>query len=177
MKEVWKAVAGYEGLYEVSSEGRIRGIPRFIRHPRGGCRLWAGKILVEWPMYTGYVAVTLCSDGRRKVRTVHSIVAEAFHGPRPLGWDVAHYDGNRKNNTASNLSWKTRAANHADKIRHGTTNRGERQGQAKLTNGVVKKVRKLHSDGMSGCGIAKKFGVSPTTINNVLRRVTWAHVE
>lgn len=126
MKERWKPVVGFEGLYEVSSFGRIRGRDRRIGHPRGGTRLWRGRVLKQTPMPKGYLAVSLCKDGARYVRTVHSVVCEAFHGPRPPGYWVAHENGRPPDCRETNLSWKTVSANHADKHRHGTMPCGDR---------------------------------------------------
>lgn len=58
--------------------------------------------------------------------SVHILVCEAFHGPRRLGLEVAHNDGNRLNASATNLRWATRLANIADKWLHGTMPGGGR---------------------------------------------------
>lgn len=176
-RERWKPVVGFEGLYEVSDQGEIRGLARWISHPRGGLRLWASRTLVANVLgNNGYLGVSLCRDGERYVRTVHSIVTAAFHGPRPGQMDAAHKNGDRQDNRASNLSWKTRTANHADKIRHGTHNGGERAPHAKLTNHGVQSIRVLASAGEPVKVLAMRFKVSLASIRRVIKRETWKYV-
>lgn len=74
-------------------------------------------------------------SGCPKKTYVHRAVCEAFHGPSPQPrMDVAHADGDKKHNHPSNLRWATRAENEADKVVHGRSNRGERNGMAKVTD-------------------------------------------
>ncbi|WP_369497494.1 HNH endonuclease signature motif containing protein [Nocardia otitidiscaviarum] len=54
------------------------------------------------------------------VRYVHRLVAEAFYGPRPSGFDTRHLDGDTRNNAASNLAYGTRSRNQLDSVQHGT---------------------------------------------------------
>jgi hypothetical protein len=83
-------------------------------------------------MPNGYLRLGLRhEDGTRENIAVHRMVCEAFHGPAPtLTHHAAHWDGNRKNNIPNNLRWATCSENHADKIRHGTTNRGLKRDRA-----------------------------------------------
>ena len=136
MKELWKPVVGFEGMYEVSDLGRVRGVDRRIGHPRGGSRLWCGRVLKQTVMSNGYLEVSLCKNGSRVVRTVHSIVCEAFHGPSPLDgcYTVAHENGKQLDCRETNLSWKTWSANHLDKHRHGTMPCGEKHYTAKRSH-------------------------------------------
>ncbi|MGH8235483.1 MAG: HNH endonuclease [Steroidobacteraceae bacterium] len=175
-KERWLPVVGYEGLYEVSSEGPVRGLDRLIGHPKGGMRLWRGKLLKATVRPDGYREVSLCRDGVRTVRTAHSVVAEAFHGPCPPRHEVAHDNGRRGDNRASNLLWKTRKDNHADKIRHGTTNRGERQGLAKLTDSKVRQARRWSEQGRTHEAIAAALGVTRRTAGRAITGASWGHV-
>ena len=102
----WAAVAGYEGLYEVSNDGKVRS-------------LRIGRLLRPAPSSNGYLIVSLYRDGARKIRTVHSIVAEAFVPGRFEGAVVRHVDDDRHHNVASNLLWGTQADNEQDKVAHG----------------------------------------------------------
>lgn len=105
MGEHWKSVPGFEGRYEVSSEGRVRSLLR------------GGRVLRAGIASHGYPMVVL---GRGNPRTIHSLVAEAFLGPRPAGQEVRHKDGNRKNASAGNLCYGTRSENIRDAVAHGT---------------------------------------------------------
>lgn len=102
MKEEWRDIVGYEGLYQVSDEGRVRTINGRIKKQHIG----------SW----GYPVVTLSKDGDERVTLVHRLVATAFV-PNPRNVDcVNHIDESRVNNKATNLEWVTKAENN----RHGT---------------------------------------------------------
>lgn len=113
----WRPVAGYEGIYEVSSNGQVRSVSR-----RGKTR---GKILkpqVRKQRNAGHLLLKLRRDGVQKTKTVHQIVAEAFLGRRPEGMQIRHLDGNPANNNVSNLAYGTSSENRLDSVRHGTHN-------------------------------------------------------
>jgi hypothetical protein len=109
--EEWRPVSGFEGIYEISSEGRIRGVRR-----RGS----AGGLLTPSRHSAGYWQVTLSLCGIPTKRTLHSLVAEAFIGPCPPGQEVRHLDGQRENTLAVNLAYGTRSDNVQDAVSHGT---------------------------------------------------------
>lgn len=168
----WRPVVGYEGLYEVSSLGEVRAIDRIV--PR---RTAEGLVAVHrrgGPLAEQfdreYRRVALSRDGRTKAYFVHCLVAEAFHGPRPPGHEVAHRDGVRPNCAASNLRWLTRRENHAEKRRHGTAQTGERNPNRKLTQLQVDEIRQATG---SIYTVGARFGVSGCTIANIRRGKTW----
>lgn len=109
--ETWRPIAGWVGLYEVSSDGRVRSLPR------PGCK---GRVLRFGTTGNGYLTATFSANGKREARTVHRIVAEAFIGPKPDGMQTCHNDGDKTNNAASNLRYATQSENERDKLRHGT---------------------------------------------------------
>ena len=106
-REQWLPIAGWPA-YEVSSHGRV------LSHHRGRSRLL--KLTLS---NTGYLYVTLCAEDRKRKRTVHCLVAEAFHGPRIEGQVVRHLDGNKLHNVAWNLALGTPSENMYDTVRHG----------------------------------------------------------
>jgi hypothetical protein len=107
MEEIWKPIPGYEGLYEVSSHGRVRTFRRKAN----------GRLLKPGKASHGYFTVAL---GRGKSCTLHSLVTAAFLGPKPVGYEVLHIDGSRTNNCVSNLRYGTRRDNILDAVAHGT---------------------------------------------------------
>lgn len=114
--ETWLAVPDYEGLYEVSDQGRVRSLPR-----RGsdGRRL-PGQLLKPRDNNRGYLAVSL-SRGTVKMSCVHRLVAQAFLADSYFdGAHVCHNDGTRTNNRVDNLRWGTRSENTRDSVKHGT---------------------------------------------------------
>lgn len=100
--EIWKPVAGYEGLYEVSNTGRVKSTPRC------GTK---GRILKQNVGARGYARVELSKGNRQKKHFVHRLVASAFIGPIPDGLQVNHIDENKLNNRADNLNFMTAKEN------------------------------------------------------------------
>ena len=102
MLEIWKPIAGYEGLYEVSNLGRVKSFER--PNTKGG-------ILKTTKNNRGYHDVSLMKCGKRKHQLVHRLVAIAFC-EKPEGTNVVnHIDCNPDNNCASNLEWVTQSQN------------------------------------------------------------------
>lgn len=100
MKEIWKDVVGYEGLYQVSNLGRVKSLERIdnLNHFR------KGKILIQH-IYNGYLYVSLCKNGKIKMYRVHRLVAQAFI-PNPNNLpQVNHKDENKTNNCVLNLEY------------------------------------------------------------------------
>lgn len=124
----WRAVAGFEGQYEVSDTGLIRSLDRTIETRNGsrwkpgepgtpGIRRLKGKLLKPGTLLpSGHQHVVLTG---RVDRTVHRMVLEAFVGPCPSGLMALHNDDDPTNNTLSNLSWGTRSDNSHDAVRNG----------------------------------------------------------
>lgn len=112
--------------------------------------------------------------GRGRLWKVATIVCEAFHGPRPPGCEVAHLNGDSLDNRAENLAWKTRAENEADKVAHGTSNRGERQGSSKLTRADVVEIRRMAAEGRPQAEMVLRFGIAQSAVSNIVNRKAWA---
>lgn len=121
MDRVWRAVVGWEGLYEVSDIGDVRSVPRITKTERGQRHL-KGKPISSWSDGTGHRLVGLYKSGKVTNRSLHTLVLEAFTGPRPDGMEGCHNDGDPSNNSIGNLRWDTRKGNVADSFKHGTHN-------------------------------------------------------
>lgn len=125
----------------------------------------------------GHQFVGLRDGVHRVTCRVHRLVLEAFVGQCPEGLEGCHNDGNPANNQVGNLRWDTHTSNEADKIRHGKTNRGERQGHNRLTSSQVLEIRAMKAAGHSRQVVAKRFGVSHGTIYDIDFRKTWFWLE
>ena len=102
MNELWQPIEGYEGLYEVSDQGRVRRV-KAAPHTR------PGRFLKPMVDRYGYETVGLYLNKKQKWRKVHRLVALAFvHGRDET---VDHIDGNKRNNNASNLRWVSQRVN------------------------------------------------------------------
>ena len=112
MEEVWRAVKGYEGLYEVSNLGRVRSKDRLVKHIGIFLREAKGKVIKENTSSTGhYSSVGLHRNGKTKHFKVHRLVAIAFI-PNVHGYsDINHKDENKQNNCVDNLEWCCKSYN------------------------------------------------------------------
>lgn len=117
--EEWRAIPDWPE-YEVSSLGRVRGIDRVTVRSNGSAYTVRGRIRQPFASEKdGYPRVSLERVGFRRTRTVHSLVAEAFLGPRPPGAVVRHLDGMPLNCTPDNLAYGSCSDNVQDMLRHG----------------------------------------------------------
>lgn len=149
--------------------------PSYLVHPSGRVLNFRGTAWLRPCIMKrgGYFAVNLWSGkGRGHLWTLNKIVAWTFRGaPTPPRIHAAHEDGDKSHNAVENIFWKTKVENEADKIRHGTTNRGERNGQAKLTDVQCSEIRAAWSEnpirGMQR-RLAEKYGVTDGAISNII---------
>lgn len=108
--EEWRDVIGFEGFYQVSNEGRVRSVDRYVANSRNGKKTFLRKGIVKKQTKgsAGYLTVTFNRDGKMYTRLVHRLVAEAFCArPNDSCIEVNHIDENKENNHASNLEWCT----------------------------------------------------------------------
>lgn len=175
MQEIWKPITGYEGLYSVSNKGRIRSLTRKIPTRLGSARtmIVRGRIMRCEPQAATYRQVRLCRDGKCKTRTIHTLVAASFIGEHGAGKQVRHLDGDPLNCCVSNLCYGTQLQNNQDKIRHGTSNRGQRNARSKLTETQVREIRKLKKQGWKRSQLARAFGLAPASIQSITSRRNW----
>lgn len=178
MNEVWHPVVGYEGLYEVSNQGRVRSVERtyetrnkwntFTRIKRS--YVLKGKI----DCY-GYKTVRLSRGSRRDWawRTVHSLVAEAFIGPRPRGQQVRHGPLGKAVNTPENLCYGTAQDNANDRVRDGNSGRGTANPKNKLSEKEVMEIYQHPQWRGSAVMLAKKYGVQPALISKIRKGQSW----
>lgn len=168
--EIWRDIKGYEGLYQVSNEGRVKSLERtwtcgeynqIIRH-------YNEKLMKQVPIWNDYLRVCLCKNGNAKWHLVHRLVAEAF-APNPDNLpQVNHKDENKENNFVfinengsvdlgkSNLEWCTQEYN----IKYGTrTERTSKPVEAIDDNGNVvykfKSMREARRNGFADANILK----------------------
>lgn len=159
--ETWKPVVGFEGLYEVSDHGRVKTVKTDrIKRPTQSPK-------------DGRLSVLLWIENKCKMLKVHRLVLFAFVGPPPEKHECCHGDGNPQNNLIGNLRWDTASANQADRVKHGTSNRGERCANAKLTEEQIKAIRE---DPRLQREIAEDYGIRAGHVSRIKSGVRWGHV-
>lgn len=117
--ELWRPVPDFQGIYEVSSHGQVRGVDRIIVTRSGVRRRWQGRTLRAATDAEGRRSVTLAAEGVSRNHRIHTLVLRAFVGPPPPDTEGCHDDGNPGHNCPANLRWDTRSNNHRDATRHG----------------------------------------------------------
>jgi hypothetical protein len=175
----YRDITGFAG-YEVGSDGSIWSCWSRGGRPRSMTETW--RKLSQGTRCRNregqYKVICLRKDGRKHCLYVHRLVLEAFVGPCPPGMECRHFpDPDPANNRLENLSWSTSKQNAADKLVHGTSQRGERNGFAKLTEPDVHDIRQLATDGCPQRLAARWFEVSQGMIGLIVRRKAWSWLE
>ena len=109
--EEWRDVVGYEGLYQVSSEGRVKSLERTFIDNSGRKRTVKERILKPSDDCRGYLRVDLRDGDKQKHFKVHRLVCEAFHENPDNKPQVNHINEIKTDNRASNLEWATAREN------------------------------------------------------------------
>lgn len=170
MNEKWKPVVGFEGLYSVSSLGRVRSESRVVPYTDGvrKARTIKSRLLSPSNM-NGYVQVCLYRDNKRKTVRVHRLVAMAFIPNTNKLPCVNHKDGNKANNTPSNLMWSTVLDNNVHAYQTGLNPTGEDHHNSILTNDQIVAIRESYT-GKWGeqSALARRYNVTPQTIHFIV---------
>lgn len=110
-EETWKDIRGYEGLYQVSSLGRVKSVDRYEKQKNNITRHRNEKFLVSMSTQSNRKRIVLCKNGKVKKFFVHQLVAEAFIPNPENKLQVHHIDHNPSNNCVDNLMWVTNSEN------------------------------------------------------------------
>jgi hypothetical protein len=165
--EEWKPVS-LNTNYAVSNYGRVK-------------RIDSNKILQTHCKSCDYNQIGLMIKGKCKTLKVHWLVTAAFLGPRPEGYETNHKDGNKRNNHISNLEYVTSGENNLHAYRMGLRKPSPRLGEAcnkaKLNRNEVLKIRELRRSGYTTVLLAKMFGISHSSISDIMTKKSWKWLE
>lgn len=142
----------------------LKWISEHVPSKTDECVLWPFGKLAD-----GYGAVQV---GPRKWRA-HRFVCVQVHGPASPEYDAAHRCGVRACVNDRHLYWATRAKNLADRVEHGTANRGKRNGQAKLDEAQARAILAAKDSGRLQRDIASDYGVSRELVGRIWRKKIW----
>lgn len=171
MREIWKDIVGYEGIYQVSNFGNVKSLSFGPKNIRESGTI---KLLRQTPSNCGYYKVELYKNGKSKMMYVHRLVATAFIPNPDKKPQVNHIDGNKANNVLSNLEWASRRENQLHAIYHGLRTRSPMLGRTGSNNPSSKAILQYDLSGnfiREWCGIseaARSLGISSSSISNCL---------
>lgn len=137
--EVWRDIKDYDGLYQVSSMGRVKTLERIV-NTQFGYRHHKEQIISFYFDKDGYCRVTLCKNGKDTHALIHRLVCNAFVGnPNNLP-EVNHINGVKDDNRIENLEWCTRSENEQHAYDTGLA-----KGQKGHLRPMAKPIRLIHS--------------------------------
>lgn len=174
MEEIWKPIVGYEGLYEISSLGRVKSLHN-LQRKRTNERVKIKprpkeKILKPTVSTHGYIMYHLTKNNSIFNASGHRIIAQAFI-PNPLNKpQVNHIDNNRLNNNISNLEWVTALENTHHCIKQKRNMFGEKHYLSKLTNSIIFSIRKSKEKNVT---LSKLYGVHQSNISRIKSGEYW----
>ncbi len=174
--EIWKDIKGYEGEYQISNFGRVKGLDRKIVYGNESKGEYHTKkeTILKSTVSGKYEMIKL--KGNNSV-TIHSLVANHFI-PKIKGKSyINHIDQNPLNNFYKNIEWCTQSENIKSANEAGNGNIGTKQADVKLNENKVLLIKKLlFQSKFKQKEIAEKFGVSPTTISDIKHGRKWKHI-
>jgi len=177
MKEIFKDINGYEGLYQISNLGKVKSLHR-IRKGKGGSNCPVRERICKTKLQNGgYEQATLIKNSEPKTLYVHRLVAEAFIPNPHSKAQVNHIDGNKLNNNSDNLEWVNQSENELHARNKGLKRRdcfGDKRyvlGKPKLNITTANEIRSMKS--LSTNELAEKYNVSRHTIKKIINNERW----
>jgi hypothetical protein len=173
---IWKPILGFEGYYEISNNGLVKRAKGKTIYKDGRIAFFSETILKPSINKKGYLSVYLSKNSKKHTLTIHRIVAIAFIENINNKPQVNHIDGDKKNNSVSNLEWCTNEENRVHAVKNGLTPRGIKHFSAKINDNDVINIRQMFKDGNTAIEIKKHYPISIKTIYSIKYKNTWKHL-
>lgn len=179
--EDWADIHEYIGIYQISNWGRLKSLARtYTKMKRGGGTMTVRTMEVIRSIRSnnrGYLQISLFKNGASSTRLIHILVATYFV-PNPDGLpQVLHIDDDPSNAYFENLKWGTQSDNILDCISKNRGFVGSKNGNSKLKETDIPKIRQLLIEGKSANSIAPIFGVAKFQILSIKHGRTWKQVK
>lgn len=168
MIEEWRDIQGYEGIYKVSSLGRVK---KYVKQE------WVIRKSVVTK--SGYSSIELRKGVDRRIFRTHRLVALAFIPNPENKREVNHIDGDKSNNCLVNLEWVTREENMKHAGEKGLMPHGANNKMSKLDEGKIREIRtlrKLNPGQYSYKKLSEIYKVNQSLIGQIVNNQIWKHV-
>lgn len=182
-EEIWKDIDGYDGVYKISSIGRIvradrirtritkLGKTSYIKEP--------SKIMKKCLDVDGYSVTRITKDGQRKFFKVHRLVAMAFIPNPENKSEVNRINFIKDDNRVENLEWVTPKENVNHMVSNGRNNvsHGESHYASKFKESDIIEIREMYANGVVQRRLSEKYNCCPRTICSIVHGETWKCVS
>jgi len=168
MKEIWKDIEGFEDLYQISNNGRVKSLKRKILYKDGRSFIKEESILNPSIGNKGYYYLNLRKNGISYNKRIHRLVLMHFKPQLKNKTQTNHIDGNKSNNNINNLEWVTNSENQIHAVKLGI--RG-----TKLDIDKARFIRRNKK--YTTRKLANMFNVDISLIRLVLNNKIWNHDE
>lgn len=168
MKEEFRDIKDFEGLYQISNLGRVKSI-RFRKE----------KILKPFPTVSGYLMVDLRKNKKSKYISIHRLVAIAFILNEKNKPEVNHINGIKADNRVENIEWSTRSENVKHAYKMGLMcKKGMNHSRLKLNEMQVRVIRRILELGkLKQRRIGEIFKITPEHVSLIKNRKVWSHID
>jgi len=180
--EIWRNVNGWEGIYQISSFGRIKALERFF--VKKNSRSLGLKAVYQHEKIrsvrlnpNGYCTISFWIEGKPIHKLVHRLVALHFIDNPNNYKQVGHLDNNPANAKWDNLEWGTQKMNIQYAVKCGRWHTGQKNYQTKLKDSDIPKIRELLKSGLSSRKIAAQFDIDKHAILSIKNNKTWKHIK
>lgn len=178
MKEEWKDVIGFEGIYQVSDLGRVKSLQRMVVRPKGS---YIKKEIILKPtlLKIGYLFIKIRDGFKYHPFYIHRLIATHFMDNEDNQRTVNHKNGIKTDNRIENLEWAT----HSENIKHAYDTglkvkigmMGEKNNQSKLKAIEVFKIKYMHKD-LNNKEVSKIYNVTKENISSIRTGKSWKHI-